>query len=353
MTSTKDTKRALIKQLARYKAESGSTYEELAEELGYSVPAINFWLNKTNLPSESSIDNIKIFLASKGLTTPTARLSDPTVSELLVNLRTTKDREGLTLVELAEKVGVSEHSLSNWFRGMSAPTALNAYHIRNFLAGRSKQTNLFEDLFEVQASQADMTLTAEDGTQYISSRTVAEWAEKQHNHLTRDIEKYISILENADLRSLKLENPDLDSLNLESSNLSFGSTVRVESYFMADSYQVEDNKRSYKFYWCSRKGCEMIANKMTGKKGVIFTAHYIETFHDMEQAIKETAPQTAEPIPEQTTAPQADISPEVAYIRSKLTDVMAETDLRQIYEDLWNIQNFVAMVKPLNIDDKK
>lgn len=351
MTSTKNTKLALIKQLARYKAESGSTYEELAEELGYSVPAINFWLNKTNLPSESSIDNIKIFLASKGLTTPTARLSDPTVSELLVNLRTTKEREGLTLVELAEKVGVSEHSLSNWFRGMSAPTALNAYHIRNFLAGRSKQTNLFEDLFEVQASQADMTLTAEDGTQYISSRTVAEWAEKRHDNLVRDIEKYIEHLTD---NSLEKQNPTLgNGLNLENSNLSFGSTMRVESYFMADSYQVEDNKRSYKFYWCSRKGCEMIANKMTGKKGVIFTAHYIETFHDMEEAIKETAPQTAEPIPEVTPAPQADISPEVAYIRSKLTDVMAETDLRQIYEDLWNIQNFVAMVKPLNIDDKK
>lgn len=73
----------------------------------------------------------------------------------------------------------------------------------------------------------------------------------------------------------------------QNTELYYGSTVRIESYFVEDTYQSEKGRRSYKIYWCSRKGGEMIANKMTGKKGVRFTAHYIEVFHNMEQALKE------------------------------------------------------------------
>lgn len=114
------------------------------------------------------------------------------------------------------------------------------------------------------------TMTTTDGTQYISSRDIAEWTEKQHKHLIRDIEKYISVL----------------SENEQSPNLSFGLTPRVEGYFIADTYQAEDGGRAYKMFWCSRKGCEMIANKMTGKKGILFTAQYIEAFHAMEKECK-------------------------------------------------------------------
>ncbi|HFR3538228.1 TPA: Rha family transcriptional regulator, partial [Streptococcus suis] len=122
------------------------------------------------------------------------------------------------------------------------------------------------------------TMTTTDGTQYISSRDIAEWTEKRHDHLMRDIEKYASVLSedeyNADLRhecSPKLGN---------------GITPRVEGYFIADTYQAEDGGRAYKMFWCSRKGCEMIANKMTGKKGILFTAQYIEAFHAMEKECK-------------------------------------------------------------------
>lgn len=48
-------------------------------------------------------------------------------------------------------------------------------------------------------------------------------------------------------------------------------------------------------YLCTRKGCEMIANKLTGQKGVAFTALYINAFHKMEKHIRENKPiQTAE-----------------------------------------------------------
>lgn len=36
----------------------------------------------------------------------------------------------------------------------------------------------------------------------------------------------------------------------------------------------------------NKKGCEMVANKLTGEKGVIFTAKYVNRFAEMEQKIK-------------------------------------------------------------------
>ncbi|HFI2456471.1 TPA: Rha family transcriptional regulator [Streptococcus suis] len=122
------------------------------------------------------------------------------------------------------------------------------------------------------------TMTTTDGTQYISSRDIAEWTEKQHYNLIRDIEKYVSVLGEDE------QTPNLG--NGHNSKLRDGLTPRVEGYFIADTYQVEDGGRAYKMFWCSRKGCEMIANKMTGKKGILFTAQYIEAFHAMEKECK-------------------------------------------------------------------
>lgn len=39
-------------------------------------------------------------------------------------------------------------------------------------------------------------------------------------------------------------------------------------------------------YRVTKKGCEFLANKFTGEKGVIFTARYINRFHEMEGALE-------------------------------------------------------------------
>lgn len=49
MTTKKETKRSYINQLARYKAETKTTLQDLADELGYSVPTIQTWLKKIYL----------------------------------------------------------------------------------------------------------------------------------------------------------------------------------------------------------------------------------------------------------------------------------------------------------------
>lgn len=42
-------------------------------------------------------------------------------------------------------------------------------------------------------------------------------------------------------------------------------------------------------YYLTRKGCDMIANKMTGEKGTLFTAAYVTRFHEMEDELAKRA----------------------------------------------------------------
>lgn len=63
------------------------------------------------------------------------------------------------------------------------------------------------------------------------------------------------------------------------------SRIALVDFFIESTYT--DSKGEVRpCYLITRKGCEMIANKMTGKKGVIFTAQYVNAFHDMKETIK-------------------------------------------------------------------
>lgn len=93
---------------------------------------------------------------------------------------------------------------------------------------------------------------------YISSREVAAMVEKPHNDLLKDIRRYIDFLGEGDF-------PPAD-------------------YFKEDCYTDAQGKTRI-CYLVSKKGCEFIAHKLTGQKGAIFTAKYIERFHEMQDRI--------------------------------------------------------------------
>ena len=92
----------------------------------------------------------------------------------------------------------------------------------------------------------------------LDSREVAKMVEKDHAHLCRDIKGYIDVIS---------ENPKLDS----------------QDYFIPNTYKVEGNNKTYPCYDITKLGCEMIANKLTGKKGIMFTAEYVKRFNEMEE----------------------------------------------------------------------
>ena len=59
----------------------------------------------------------------------------------------------------------------------------------------------------------------------------------------------------------------------------------LSDYFIESSYKDASGK-SNKCYECTKMGCEMLANKLTGEKGILFTAKYVKRFNEMEQHIK-------------------------------------------------------------------
>ena len=59
-----------------------------------------------------------------------------------------------------------------------------------------------------------------------------------------------------------------------------------QDFFIKSSYKVEGNNKTYPCYLLTRKGCDMVANKMTGEKGVLFTAAYVTKFEEMEKELK-------------------------------------------------------------------
>lgn len=92
----------------------------------------------------------------------------------------------------------------------------------------------------------------------INSREVAEMVSMRHTDLMRKINGYVEILLNAKLRSV--------------------------DFFIEDSYKDASGKEN-KCYQLTRKGCDMVANKLTGEKGVLFTAAYVTRFEEMEKEI--------------------------------------------------------------------
>ena len=61
--------------------------------------------------------------------------------------------------------------------------------------------------------------------------------------------------------------------------------IVVTDYFIPSTYLSEQNKEM-PCYKVTRMGCEFLANKFDGEKGIVFTARYVKRFHDMEQALK-------------------------------------------------------------------
>ena len=65
----------------------------------------------------------------------------------------------------------------------------------------------------------------------------------------------------------------------------------VSDYFIPSTYRDSTGKEN-KCYRITRLGCDFLANKFTGEKGILFTARYVKRFHEMEEALKPKLPQT-------------------------------------------------------------
>lgn len=105
-----------------------------------------------------------------------------------------------------------------------------------------------------------------------------------------DLRKTITTLEVAEM----METPHSDLLKkLEGRKdrkgyiqiLSEGQ-MSVADYFMKSSY-VDAQGKERPCYEVTKLGCDFLANKSTGEKGVLFTARYVRRFYEMENQVKQ------------------------------------------------------------------
>lgn len=117
-----------------------------------------------------------------------------------------------------------------------------------------------------------LTIFERGGKLWADSRQVAAMVEKRHGDLLRDIRVYVNAME----KNNESKNGLVDS---------DGRKIASVDFFIESTY-IDDKGQERPCFLCSKMGCEMIGNKLTGAKGIQFTATYVSQFNAMEQAIK-------------------------------------------------------------------
>jgi Rha family phage regulatory protein len=116
---------------------------------------------------------------------------------------------------------------------------------------------------------SELTITNHNGTLVADSREVANMIGKRHDHLMRDIQGYAAAIEKS-AETVAVPNAP-----------KFGAV----DFFIPSTY-VDPKGETRPCYLLTKQGCEMVANKLTGEKGVLFTAAYVQQFNTMEKFIK-------------------------------------------------------------------
>lgn len=130
----------------------------------------------------------------------------------------------------------------------------------------------------------------------VDSKEVAEILGKEHKNLLRDIKGYIDILE--------------------------GSKLSSRDFFIADEYLNSQNKMQ-PCYQLTKKGCDMVANKMSGKKGVLFSAEYVTRFDEMEKQILQQMPKLSKELQAifMIDGKQQELEQEIIVVRDEVKDL--------------------------------
>lgn len=138
----------------------------------------------------------------------------------------------------------------------------------------------------VQPSKSQIVESQQEQVKYVDSREVAKVVGKEHKELLRDIRKYEQYLNES--KVAPVDSRELGELNFEVSEETEKIAQRnfaLSEFFVHSSYK-DSTGRELPCYLITRKGCELIAHKMTGAKGVQFSAWYINKFHEMKDYIE-------------------------------------------------------------------
>lgn len=137
------------------------------------------------------------------------------------------------------------------------------------------------------------------GLKTLNSLEVAEMVEKPHKNLLRDIRQYCEYLAE--------------------------TKIEPGEFFIESTYK-DGNNQDRPCYLITKKGCDMVANKLTGKKGTVFTARYVTRFDEMERKTL-AIPTTPEGIIKVLLQASDDNSEHLKTIDNRVTNIEENTRL--------------------------
>ena len=149
----------------------------------------------------------------------------------------------------------------------------------------------------------ELTTSTKENT--ISSREVAVMMDYSHKDILRKI----------------------DNLNKELGVAQISST----QYWIESTYVHEQNKMTYREYQVTKKGCELIAHKTEGQKGVLFTVRYMDKFEEMEKKLQKQLPGTYIEALEQLLASEK----EKARVQLELKDEQHKNEMLMHFNKLY------------------
>lgn len=109
------------------------------------------------------------------------------------------------------------------------------------------------------------------------------------------LEQTITTLEIAEMMGMrhdrvlrKLEGQDVKGKHTEGIiEILTHHNLGASDYFIPSTYKDESGKEN-KCYKVTKLGCDFLANKFNGEKGIVFTARYVKRFTDIQKAIKQS-----------------------------------------------------------------
>ena len=136
--------------------------------------------------------------------------------------------------------------------------------------------------------------------------------------------------------------------------IELSADLHLSDYFIENTYKDSMN-RNKKCYSVTKMGCELLANKLTGEKGILFSARYVKRFNEMQNVINNTPMISSKEIQE--------FKEDVKYIRSqvciKKKDSMLYTNMIKEYLGIKTIKedkygyNFIKKLFLLKVNSDK
>ena len=136
--------------------------------------------------------------------------------------------------------------------------------------------------------------------------------------------------------------------------IELSADLHLSDYFIENTYKDSMN-RNKRCYSVTKMGCELLANKLTGEKGILFSARYVKRFNEMQNVINNTPMISNKEIQE--------FKEDVRYIRSqvciKKKDSMLYTNMIKEYLGIKTIKedkygyNFIKKLFLLKVNSDK